>query len=120
MKGSMSRLPVWIAAAAIAVLLALMLTQTEGGSTASQQEMRIAEVLSTMAGAGRVEVVLYYAPQSTSAFASSAETAPTGALIVAEGAQDMAVRLNLIRAVRTLLGLPETAVDVFAMEEEGK
>jgi len=115
MKGSLSKLPVWIIAAAAAVLLALIMTQPES-SAASQQERRIAEVLSAMAGAGRVEVMLYYAPQETGAFSSAAESAPTGALVVAEGAEDMAVRLNLIRAVRTLLGLPETAVDVFAME----
>jgi hypothetical protein len=35
--------------------------------------------------------------------------------VVAQGADDLAVRLELIRAVRTLLGLPEAAVDVFAM-----
>ena len=56
------------------------------------------------------------AQQETDVFTSSAGSAPTGALVVAEGADDMQVRLNLIRAVRTLLGLPETAVDVFVME----
>lgn len=113
MKGSWSKL--WIFAAA-ALLLALMLMETDGGGTASQQEQRIAEVLSTMAGAGRVEVALFYAKQETGAFSASGDT-PTGALVVAEGAGDMAVRLNLIRAVRTLLGLSENAVDVFVMEE---
>ena len=44
----------------------------------------------------------------------------TGAVVVAEGADDLSVRLSLIRAVRTLLGLPESAVDVFVMEEEGR
>ena len=118
MKGSFSRLPIWIMAAAAAVLLALMLAGTDSGSTATQEEQRIAQVLSAMAGAGRVEVALYYAQQETDVFASSAASAPTGALVVAEGADDMAVRLNLIRAVRTLLGLPENAVDVFVMEGE--
>jgi len=113
MKGSWSKL--WIVAAA-AVLLALMLMETNSGGTASQQEQRIAEVLSTMAGAGRVEVALFYAKQETGSFAATGDT-PTGALVVAEGAGDMAVRLNLIRAVRTLLGLSENAVDVFVMEE---
>ncbi len=117
MKGSINRLPVWIAAVAAAVLLALTMVQPQG-SSASQQEKRIAEVLSAIAGAGKVEVVLYYAPQETDVFASSASASPTGAVVVAQGAEDMAVRLRLIRAVRTLLGLPETAVDVFAMEEE--
>ena len=116
MKGS-SKAPVWIIAAVAAVLLALMMMQSGTGSTASQQELRIAEVLSTIAGAGRVEVALYYAQQDGNAF-SSASVVPTGALVVADGAEDMAVRLNLIRAVRTLLGLPEAAVDVFEMEGE--
>lgn len=116
MKGSLSRLPVWIISAAAVILLALLMMQTEDGGTASQQEKRIAEVLSAMAGAGRVEVALYYAQQDTAAFSVSSAGDPTGALVVAEGAGDMAVRLNLIRAVRTLLGLPENAVDVFVME----
>lgn len=115
MKGSFSKLPLWIIAAAVAVLLVLMMAETGGEGMASQQEQRIAEVLSAMAGAGRVEVALYYVQQEDELFASAA-SAPSGALVVAEGAGDMAVRLNLIRAVRTLLGLPENAVDVFVME----
>ncbi len=115
MKGSFGKLPLWIIAAAAAVLLALMMTETGGEGSASQQEQRIAEVLSAMAGAGRVEVALYYAKQEGDGF-SSAFSAPSGALVVAEGAGDMEVRFNLIRAVRTLLGLPENAVDVFVME----
>jgi len=96
------------------VIAALMLALGSGGThTASQEERRIAEVLSSMAGAGRVEVALFYSPTG-----KLGETAsPTGAVIVAQGADDLAVRLNLIRAIRTLLGLPENAVDVFAMEE---
>ena len=68
-----------------------------------------------MDGAGKVEVALFYA-QEAGAFGASASV-PTGAVVVAEGAEDMAVRLKLIRAVRTLLSLPESAVDVFVMEE---
>jgi len=117
MKGSFSKLPVWIIAAAAAVLLALMMNGTNSAGTASQQEQRIAQVLSAMEGAGRVEVALYYAQQDD-VFASSSVSAPTGALVVAQGAGNMAVRLNLIRAIRTLLGLPENAVDVFVMEGE--
>lgn len=108
-------MPLWIIGAAAAMLIALMMAETGGKSAASQQEKRIAEVLGAMSGAGQVEVALYYA-QSADSFAGSG--APTGALVVAEGAGDMTVRLNLIRAVRTLLGLPENAVDVFVMEEQ--
>ena len=87
--------------------------------TGNEEEKRIAEVLSAMAGAGKVEVALFYAPQENSAFAQeSVRGAPTGAVVVAQGAENWQVRLQLIRAVRTLLGLPESAVDVFVMEEE--
>ena len=114
MKGTMNRLPLWIAAAAAVVLLALLLNSGGQPDTASAQEKRMAEVLSAMEGAGRVEVALFYA-QSSGGFSAAANAVPTGALVVAEGAGDMGVRLSLIRAVRTLLGLPENAVDVFVM-----
>ena len=116
MKGSFTKLPLWIIGAAAAVLLSLIMAGNAGESTASRQEKRIAEVLGAMEGAGRVEVALYYAQDAD--VLSNAGT-PTGALIVAEGAGDMAVRLSLIRAARTLLGLPENAVDVFMMEADG-
>lgn len=108
--------PLWLVGALAALLLAGALLSGGGGSSASNEESRIAEVLSAMAGAGRVEVALYYGEASESAFAQTVKR-PTGAVVVAEGADDLAVRLRLIRAVRTLLGLPETAVDVFEMEE---
>lgn len=114
MKGSY-KVSLWIAVGA-ALLLALMMMHTGETGTATQEEQRIAEVLSAMAGAGKVEVALYYAQQEADAFSVSSGGVPTGALVVAEGAGDMAVRLDLIRAVRTLLSLPETAVDVFVME----
>ena len=98
--------------AAAAVLLIAALLGMAGGAakgTVSTQEKRIAAVLSAMEGAGKVEVALFYGGEGTQ---------PTGAVVVAQGAGDLAVRLRLIRAARTLLGLPETAVDVFEMEEK--
>ncbi len=77
----------------------------------------MAEVLSAMAGAGRVEVALFYETEAVTAFGGGGKSRPTGAVVVAEGAGDMQVRLELIRAARTLLGLPEAAVDVFVMED---
>ena len=101
----------WLAAA-FAVMALLLALGSGGTQTASQEEKRIAEVLSAMEGAGRVEVALFYNKSGLTGESS----APTGAVVVAEGAQDLRVRLNLIRAMRTLLGLTENAVDVFAME----
>lgn len=107
-----------VAALALAVLL-FQLPSSGTGSSATQEEKRIAEVLGTIAGAGKVEVALFYVQEAEGLLGGgSTASRPTGAVIVAEGANDLSVRLALIRAVRTLLGLPESAVDVFVMEEE--
>ena len=101
----------WMAAA-LAALLALLLAGGGGEGTAgSQEERRIAEVLGAIAGAGKVEVALFYGGETDG---------PTGAVVVAQGADDLTVRLSLARAARTLLGLPESAVDVFVMEAESR
>lgn len=98
--------------AALAALLILLLAGESSSTVESQVEKRMAEVLGSIAGAGKVEVALFYAVNGTGQAAG-----PTGAVVVAQGADDLAVRLELIRAVRTLLGLPEAAVDVFAMDQ---
>ena len=99
---------------AIALAVAALAAGLSGSAqNATQEEKRIAEVLSAIAGAGKVEVALFYDQAS----GYGAQGSPTGAVVVAEGAEEIAVRLNLIRAVRTLLNLPETAVDVFVMED---
>lgn len=95
---------------ALAAVLALLLPGSETGA-GSREEKRIAQVLSQIAGAGKVDVALFYAAQE-----AGAGERPTGAVVVAQGADRLDVRLELIRAVRTLLSLPEAAVDVFAME----
>lgn len=98
--------------AALAALLALLAVGGSGsGSTATRQEKRMAQVLSLIDGAGRVEVALFYGPEQ------DGSGSPTGAVVVAQGAETLAVRLELIRAARTLLSLPEEAVDVFVMND---
>ena len=109
----------WMAAALIAAVMCLALGGEKSGG-ASQEERRIAQVLSAIEGAGRVEVALYYAKERESTMGISQNTQPTGAVVVAQGAENLEVRLSLIRAIRTLLGLPESAVDVFVMEEGGR
>ncbi|MEG0740738.1 MAG: hypothetical protein RR367_05690 [Clostridia bacterium] len=116
LKGS--KLTLMLCAVLFVALAVLLFAQTGGDKgTASQEERRMAEVLSAMAGAGKVEVALFYEKGQKDAFGASASEKPMGAVVVAEGAGDMSVRLSLIRAVRTLLSLPEAAVDVFVMEE---
>jgi hypothetical protein len=83
-------------------------------------ESRLAAILSSIDGAGYVEVMIYETPaQQTSSlfYANSAESSsalpPVGVIVVADGASDIRVRLELIRAVQTLMDLPAEAVEVF-------
>lgn len=96
-------------------LLLLLLAGNGSGDAHTTQERRIGEVLGRIAGAGHVEVMIYDRAVDGGLLGEKSTT--VGAVVVAEGAADLGVRLQLIRAVRTLLGLPETAVEVFEMGE---
>lgn len=91
-----------LAALGICVAACLLLR----GIPEAAPEDRLSRVLSGMAGAGRTEVAVYYDAQSV----------PCGALVLAQGAKDVAVRLQLTNAVATLLGLDADAVAVYPME----
>lgn len=106
----------WLAAALLVAVLLLMGGGDKG--MASQEEQRIAEVLGAMAGAGKVEVALFYGGETDALGART--TALRARWWWPKERMTWSVRLSLIRAVRTLLGLPESAVDVFVMEEEGR
>lgn len=110
----------WLGLALCAALALLLLSSGGETSAADRQEKRIAQVLSAMSGAGKVEVALFYGQETSGLMGTQTEGRPTGAVVVAQGGGDMNVRLCLIRAVRTLLGLPENAVDVFEMKEDGR
>lgn len=99
-----------IAALAAAVVGCLLLGTGESSPAAStQEEARIARVLSAMEGAGQVDVAIFYE--------SGDAAIPCGVVVVADGAQDVAVRLQLSRAVETLLGVNPAQVDVFKRKE---
>ncbi|MBQ7656893.1 MAG: hypothetical protein IJS41_10355 [Clostridia bacterium] len=104
--------------ALICCALALLLLPAGNAKPAgmTEEEQRVSATLSQIAGAGEVRVSIYYA-QEVSAFGSGNRT-PVGAVIVAQGAGDLSVRLNLLRAAETLLGLDANRVDVFLMEEK--
>lgn len=96
----------WILAALLfCVALCLMLGMQ--GEAASTEESRISRVLSAIDGAGTVEVAVYYE-----------ESLPCGAVVVAEGAGDVAVQLRLVSAVTTLLGISQDRVAIY--EREGQ
>ena len=96
----------WIIAALLfCVSLCLML----GASTddSSSEESRISRVLSAIDGAGTVEVAVYYE-----------DAVPCGAVVVADGAGNVAVQLRLLSAVTTLLGITQNRVSIY--EREGR
>lgn len=88
------------------VFLCLALGLSEGSSTKTAEEGRLSRVLSAMSGAGQVEVAVFYREESA---------VPCGAVVVAQGADDVGVRLQLSRAVCTLLGLEASQVEVFKL-----
>lgn len=97
-------------ALAAAVIACLMLGAAEDSASRTDEEARLARVLSAMEGAGQVDVAVFYD-------ASGDTAVPCGAVVVAEGAEDVAVRLQLSRAVETLLDIDPSQVNVFKRKE---
>lgn len=101
-----SRLQAWVKKdgwllAALLLCVALCLGLSAASSPGTEED-RISRVLSAMAGAGKVEVAVYYE-----------DSVPCGAVVVAGGAGDIAVQLRLTDAVTTLLGLEPGRVAVY-------
>lgn len=94
----------WIFAALICCAVLCLFLGAREEQTATE-ESRISRVLSTISGAGKVEVAVYYE-----------DSIPCGAVIVADGADDVAIRLQLISAVTTLLGIGQNRVAVYERE----
>ncbi|MBQ7520630.1 MAG: hypothetical protein IJU12_09935 [Clostridia bacterium] len=101
-----------------ACLIAAQPWTSPGDAPMTEEERRLSATLSRIAGAGEVRVSIYYA-QTAAVFGNSGGGSPIGAVIVAQGAGDLNVRLNLLRAAETLLGLNASQVEVFPMEEDG-
>lgn len=95
--------------AALVACALLLGGRSSGGETAL--EARMARVLSQVDGAGQVSVLLNRA--------ADGETV-TGAVIVAEGADDLRVLLALQRAAKALLGLDLDAIEVLDREEASR
>ena len=96
----------WILVAIIfCATLCLMLSMQE--ERASEGEERISRILSTINGAGNVDVAVYYE-----------NSTPCGAVIVADGAADVLVQLRLTSAVSTLLGIEQTRIAIYDRRED--
>lgn len=94
--------------AALLTLLAVM-GQRTGASTL---EERLARTLSGMEGAGRVEVTIRTRETGSALGMGETERVPCGAVIVAQGAGDPLVEMELRQAVCALLGLPAASVSI--------
>lgn len=77
-------------------------------SAETQLESRLESILSQIEGAGKVRVMI--------SFCGDDGNSVRGAIVVAEGARDIGVRMELERAAATALGTELAAVNVFAME----
>lgn len=105
----------WVLALFLCAGALLLLPQAQSsGAAMTAEEQRISATLSQIAGAGETRVSIYYAAESSGI--SSAARRPAGAVAVAQGAGNVGVRLELLRALQALLGLPGEAVEVFSME----
>lgn len=101
--------------AAILLLCGGML-KGESRDAQTQLEERISRTLSQVAGAGKVQVVIQSQAiaQKQGGIYETAQERPSGAVAVAQGADDPLVRLELQEALCTLLGLPASAVSIVA------
>ena len=94
----------WILAALIFCVALCMILGVQGEST-STEESRVSRVLSAIDGAGHVEVAIHYE-----------DSLPCSAVVVAQGAGDVAVQLRLMSAVTTLLGIDQNRVAIYPRE----
>ena len=93
--------------ALICLLLNFPLGQ-QSTSAMTAEEQRIASALSLIEGAGDTRVVICASEDGSAA--------PTGAVIVCQGARDLTVQLRLRLALQTLLSLSADSIRIFPME----
>lgn len=98
----------WMLLCVCAALALLLLLRGEGESVAvSPAEERLQAVLSQVAGAGDVRV-----------FVHGEDGAETGVLIVAQGAGNLRVAMELRQAAHSALGVELNRIEVLKMEED--
>lgn len=98
---SARRLEICIILAATAILLVLLLGG-EAGTGENTQEERLARILSSIEGAGRVSVMI----------TEDGEGRCAGAVVSTAAADDLFVALQLQRAVKTLTGLELEQIEI--------
>jgi len=101
---------IFLAASALAILF---WTQGEGETGHTEKELRLAQALSKIEGAGACEVYLWEESEA----ASSGKDAAAGALILCEGADDLSVWLRVQQAVHSATGIPVSSIEIYPIQE---
>ncbi|HOB64609.1 MAG TPA: hypothetical protein PKH08_05610 [Clostridia bacterium] len=86
-----------------------------GGYTqsATELEKRLGDILSEIDGAGKVSVMITYEAQTANSGDGDAIEGIKGVVVVADGAENPAVRIRLITALRTLLDIDADSIQIF-------
>ena len=104
-------------AAGMILLAGIGVSADRGTGRMTALERRIGDTLSDVQGAGRVRVVILtrqVQQGQTGLTGADMQEMPSGAVAVAEGADDPLVNMRLTQALCSLLGLPATAVTVMS------
>lgn len=80
-------------------------SQTEQSASMDDEESRLAAILGGLDGVGEVEVMM-----------TRRDGEIVGVLVLAEGAEDIAVMLRILSATTTAMGVDKGIVDVYAMK----
>lgn len=79
---------------------------TESAYGMDQEESRLASVLEGLEGVGRVQTMI----------TRGGDDEIVGVIVIAEGAEDIGVRLRLLSAVITAMGVDKQIVNVYTMK----
>lgn len=80
-------------------------TESVSTSQMTDNEKRVAALLSNIGGVGEVTVLM----------SLDAEGVCQSVVVVAEGAEDVATRLKILEAVETALQVPASAIEIYSM-----
>lgn len=81
----------------------------------TELEVRLENILSKINGVGKVDVMITYDAEPVSAESSAATSNPLGAIVIAEGADNLEVRIKIQQSVQTVLGIEARQVKIFEM-----
>ena len=100
-------------------------SQEEGSALASNEEMKLEQILSEIKGVGKTSVMITYRNSEDTSTVFSTENGKKnpiveGVIITSEGAGDIIVQSKIIDAVATLFDIPAANVMVFEKSDTNK